>query len=216
MIRILVFAIIGIVFIFIFTEIIKFLTAISGTKSQMIKDKNTFLRSLDRKSLVEWPWPELSTLSTSLDYGLSKYDMITSAQEASYQSIYSERIAYMLSKKYGDKELMLIITKTTSYELFLGDNGDVSLTIDKGKSIPVEFTNEHLQFELMGHKYILENVRNRGEIQINNDSILFTNEDIADGNTLNRLVPVQPDDVNSMHHSIVKFLLLFYLIWRQQ
>lgn len=215
MIRLLIYAIVGIVFIFIFTEIIKFLTAISGTRSQMIKDKTKFLESFDCQQIIEWPWAELTTLSTFLDYGTSKYDLITSAQEAAYLSIYSEKIGYMFSKKYGEKEVLLIMTHSSTYELYQGEANKVTLTVDNGKPIPVAFSKDQMTFSHDSHDYILEKNHKRGEIKINEKTILLTNDDLGSNDTLNRLVAIQPEDVNSNHHSIVKFLLLFYLIWRQ-
>ncbi|MEE9371665.1 MAG: hypothetical protein V3V00_01285 [Saprospiraceae bacterium] len=215
MLRLIVFAIVGISLIYIATEILKFLAAINGTKSQMVSDKAKFLKNLDRSEFVEWPWEELNTLSLQIDFGLSKYDMISSAQEGVYLSIFSENVGQMLSKKYGEKEMMLIATEKNTFELTNGDNDEVFLTIESETPLKVEFNKNSLSFAKEGTKYKLTKTAKRAEIFIDSKSLLITNEDNKNDQSMRRLVQVIPEDLNSSHHNFVKFLLLFYLIWQQ-
>ena len=216
MIRLLVYAIIGISLLYIFTEIIKFLTAISGTRNEMDKDKNKFLSTIDQSSLIEWPLKEVTTLSMDLDYGTSKYDMITSAQDAAFLSIYDEKVGHMMSKTYGEKELMFIVTKENKFELYRSDNQKVILTLDDKKSVDVDFSSEELKFQIENTNFKLTQNGNRGEIYINGESKLITNENTDLDESMRRLVPIVTDEINPNDSSVVKFLLLFYLIWRQE
>ncbi len=215
MLRLLVYAIISISLLYIFTEIIKFLSAISGTRNQMLKDKRAFLSAFDKSDIVKWSWKDLNTLSMELDYGTSKYDLITSAQEATFHSIYNEKLGHMMSKKYGERELMLIVTEENTFELFKGHNDEVTFTMDQQDPITIKFSEDELSIDYKKAKIKLNKTRQRGEVYINDESIVITNDSNDQNEVTRRLVPVKPENVNAIYVPVVKFLLLFYLIWRQ-
>tara|TARA_Y100000385_G_scaffold290975_2_gene366414 strand:- start:275 stop:931 length:657 start_codon:yes stop_codon:yes gene_type:complete len=215
MLRLLVYAIIGISLLYILTEIIKFLSAISGTRNQMLKDKRAFLSAFDKSDIVKWSWKDLNTLSMELDYGTSKYDLITSAQEATFHSIYNEKLGHMMSKKYGDRELMLIVTEENTFELFKGHNHEVTFTMDQEDPITIKFSVDDLSIDYKKSQIKLNKTRQRGEVYINDESIVITNDSNDQNEITRRLVPVKPENVNAIYVPLVKFLLLFYLIWRQ-
>ena len=201
---------------YIISHILKFLSDINSTKSQLEKDKVAFSQNLDRDDLVKWHWSELNTLSMALDFGISKFNMISSAREGDFISIFNEPIAHMLSKEYGDRELLYIVTEEDVFELYKSDTGKISFQLNGNQKADVKITSKEFKMNLAGDQYFLRKNRGKGEIILNEKSITTTNSSKEGSREMQRVIQIVPDPIKPNQEKIVKFLLLFYLIWQDE
>jgi len=213
--RLIVYAIFIAVIIYIAAEILKFLSAINSTKSQLSKDKAAFKANLDSSQLIDWRWEEVNTLSMMIDYGISQYNMITSAKEGDYLSIFDEPIGHLLSKEYGDRELLYILISDGVFELYKNDVGEVKLTV-ADRTHKINLTENSISFQIGSDSYLMNKSGGRASIFLNEKKIIVTNQKEDKEKSMTRLVPIKPDPLKPNQEHVVKFLLLFYLIWRHE
>jgi len=214
MLRIVIFSIVAVSLIFIFSEIFKFLSAIDGTNRQMLEDKSSFLERLQEYEMVSWLWKELNVLS--LDFQLNHTSrLFNSLYEGAFTSIYGEYIGAVVAKRYGDKHLILFKTSEDQYHVKIDNKGKSHISINEGKAYDIEINENEFLLNKGKSNFQLKREAESGFISLNGKEIIATNSLESTHKEMERLISMIPDTVTDEDQKIVKFLLLFYLIWQQ-
>ena len=214
MIRILVYGVIAISIFFILSEIIKYLGAVNGTNRQIQKDKVEFMTRLLDHELVSWPWSELSALSQNFELNYST-KVFNSIYEGIYTSIFQEDLGNVIAKQYGEKYLILIRTQDDICELIFEETGKSSLLINDVSSYSFNLSASELRVENPNISVKLLVEKGYSTIKVGDKDMFKVNPLEAKNKSLERLVALNPEPLNQETEKIVKFLLLFYLIWQE-
>ena len=214
MLRLLTYIIVAFALIYILSTMFKFLTSINGTNNQLRQDKGSFIERLQEYELVNWLWKELNVLS--LDFQLNHTSrLFNSLYEGVYTSIFGEYLGAVVAKRYGDKHLILLRTSEDLFDLKINNKGPSSLSINEGEEYDLDISDNDINLINGNSRIALTRTDNTAEIKLNGKSIINTNPLESGNKALERLLTISPKSLNEGDEKIVKFLLLFYLIWQE-
>lgn len=206
-----VYAIVGISLYFVVSEILKFLGAINGSNRQISRDSLRFKERLKNVKVIQWPWEELNLLSQEVSLNPSSR-IFSNINEGNYKTIYDEVVAAAITKKYGERYLILIKTFSDHYELTLASPTKGKLTINQSSTCDFDLAKD--RFSVSREPGKVELILNGpvAEVVLDGNSVLKTNPADSTNGNVERVLSVVPEVLNEEDQKIVKFLLLFYLI----
>jgi hypothetical protein len=214
MLRWLIYAIVALSLYYILSEILNFLSAVSGGVRRIQKDSEEFLENLNQHPLVDWDNSELDLISKEVQ--INKFsEFFTSGFSGVIRTIYQEDIGVFQTKKYTNRSLIVIRTSTDQYVLKIDSKKENELQILGNEVIKTFISESGIVIPTSNIHYELCISDEGGEIKKNAEIISTLNKISLNDNVSDRLINFYSKNLNDEEGKIVKFLLVFYLIWQK-